>query len=176
MIKVARVAPKTTNKSSSKERIMHNVTCNGAAERRPRTQPEPVTRAALRAATRGLTLVELVITITLIGVLTAAISIGVIGAQKRANVSAGKTACSTARQATMQWKAVHPSEDCPTVDQLKTEKDLDTGFNLKDPWGSPYKLSCDADEITCTSAGPDRKEGTDDDIRVPQVDTPTGGK
>ena len=132
--------------------------------------------ARRRVASRGLTLVELVITITLIGVLTAAISIGVIGAQKRANVSAAKTACSTARQATMQWKAVHPEEDCPTVDQLKTEKDLDTGFNLKDPWGSPYKLSCESDEITCFSAGPDRKEGTDDDIHVPQPDTATTGK
>jgi type II secretory pathway pseudopilin PulG len=123
-----------------------------------------------------LTLVELVIVITIIGVLTAAISIGVIGAQKKANVQAARTACSTARQATMTWKAVHPSEDCPTVEQLKVEKDLDTGFNIKDPWGNPYKLSCDTDEITCTSAGPDRKEGTDDDIRFPEVDTQTSGK
>lgn len=133
-------------------------------------------RILRRAASRGLTLVELVITITLIGVLTAAISIGVIGAQKKANVSAAKTACSTARQATMQWKAVHPTEDCPTTEQLKADKDLDTGFNLKDPWGSPYKLACDSDEITCTSAGPDRKEGTDDDIIVPVPDTQTSGK
>ncbi|HXX67781.1 MAG TPA: prepilin-type N-terminal cleavage/methylation domain-containing protein [Polyangiaceae bacterium] len=129
-----------------------------------------------RSTSRGLTLVELVITITLIGVLTAAISIGVIGAQKRASVQAAKTACNTARQATMQWKAVHPGEDCPSIEQLKAEKDLDTGFNLKDPWGSPYKLSCDSDEITCSSAGPDRKEGTDDDIIVPQVEAQQSGK
>src|SRR5579872_5884348 len=134
-------------------------------------QPKKIRAPLRRAATRGLTLVELVIVITIIGVLTAAISIGVIGAQKRANVSAAKTACSTARQAAMQWKAVHPSEDCPSIDQLKAEKDLDTGYNVKDPWGSPYKLSCDSDEITCTSAGPDRKEGTDDDVRFPQPDT-----
>jgi general secretion pathway protein G len=123
------------------------------------------------AASRGLTLVELVIVITIIGVLTAAISIGVMKAQKRANEGAAKTACSTVRQATMQWKAVNPGSDCPTVQQLKTERDLDTGFNLKDPWGNPYQLACDSDEITCSSAGPDKKEGTEDDIRVPQVDT-----
>jgi hypothetical protein len=69
---------------------------------------------------------------------------------------------------------VHPSEDCPTVDQLKAEKILDTGFSLKDPWGQPYKVSCDSDEITCTSPGPDRKEGTDDDVRRPKTDAPTG--
>jgi general secretion pathway protein G len=133
-------------------------------------------RARRRAGVRGLTLVELVIVITIIGVLTAAISIGVLQAQKRANLGAAKTACSTVRQATMQWKAVNPSADCPTVEQLKTEKDLDTGFSLKDPWGGYYKLSCDSDEITCTSAGPDRKEGTEDDIHVPQPDTTTEGK
>ena len=106
-----------------------------------------------------MTLVELVIVITIIGVLTAAISIGVLQAQKRANVGAAKTACSTIRQATMQWKAVNPASDCATVDQLKAEKDLDTGFSLKDPWGNLYKVSCDADEITCTSAGPGQERG-----------------
>lgn len=129
-------------------------------------------KALRRSAARGLTLVELVIVITIIGVLTAAISIGVMQAQKNANKGAAKTACNTVRQATMSWKAVHPGEDCPTVEQLRKDKDLDTGFNLKDPWGGYYKLNCDNDEITCTSAGPDKKEGTDDDIIVPQPDIP----
>jgi general secretion pathway protein G len=136
--------------------------------------PRSAARWQARAAARGLTLVELVIVITIIGVLTAAISIGVLQAQKRANIGAASTACNTVRQATMQWKAVHSDQDCPTVDQLKQEKDLDTGFSVKDPWGMPYKLSCDTDEITCTSNGPDKKEGTDDDIRVPKTDTSTG--
>jgi general secretion pathway protein G len=125
-----------------------------------------------RAIARGLTLVELVIVITIIGVLTAAISIGVMQAQKRANLGAAKTACNTVRQATMQWKAVHPGEDCPSVDILRKERDLDTGFNPKDPWGQLFKVNCDNDEITCTSNGPDKKEGTEDDIVVPQPDQP----
>ena len=129
---------------------------------------------AARAAARGLTLVELVIVITIIGVLTAAISIGVLKAQKNANIGAAKTACSTVRQAVTQWRAINPGGDCPTVAQLKQEKDLDTSFSLKDPWNNLYQVSCDTDEITCTSAGPDRKEGTEDDIRVPQVDTSEG--
>jgi len=129
-----------------------------------------------RATVRGLTLVELVIVITIIGVLTAAISIGVLKAKKTADVGAAKTACNTVRSATITWKAAHPSEECPTVAQLKQNKDLDTGFSMKDPWGGLYSLSCDSEEITCTSPGPDRKEGTDDDIRVPEADSTSGGK
>ncbi len=127
-----------------------------------------------RAAARGMTLVELIIVITIIGVMTAAIAIGVMGAAKKANMGAAKTACDTVRQATIQWKALHSGEDCPTVEQLKAEKDLDTGFSVKDPWGSPFKLSCDSDEITCTSSGPDKKDGTGDDIIVPKPDVPEG--
>jgi general secretion pathway protein G len=132
---------------------------------------ETLRRTPRRGGSRGLTLVELIVVITLIGVLTAAISVGVMSAKKSADLKLAKTACNTIRDATIQWKAVHPNEDCPTVEQLKAEKIVDTGFSLKDPWGSQFKVACDADEITCTSSGPDRKEGTEDDIHVPQADT-----
>lgn len=126
-----------------------------------------------RVTSRGLTLVELIVVITIIGVLTAAISVGVMSAKKSADLKLAKTACNTIRDATIQWKAVHSGEDCPTIDQLKQEKILDTGFSVKDPWGITFKLACDSDEIMCMSAGPDRKEGTEDDVHVPQADTPS---
>ncbi len=124
-----------------------------------------------RAASRGLTLVELVIVITIIGVLTAAISIGVMAAKKKADVGTTNTACNSIRSATILWKNSHPGDDCPTVDQLKSEGLLEKSFSSKDPWGNSFKLSCDADDITCTTAGPDRKEGPEDDIRQPPADT-----
>jgi general secretion pathway protein G len=132
--------------------------------------------ARRRATSRGLTLVELVIVITIIGVLTAAISVGVMAAKKKADIGTAKTACSSIRSATLLWKNSHPSEDCPTVDQLRQEKFLDTGFSTKDAWGNPFKLTCESDEIICETSGPDRKEGTEDDIRVPPADTASSSK
>jgi general secretion pathway protein G len=127
-------------------------------------------RRNARAASRGLTLVELIIVITIIGVLTAAISIGVMKAKTTADIGTTRTACNTARGAVVMWRSAHPGEECPTVDGLKKEKFLGSDFNVKDPWGNPIKLACDADEVTCATAGPDRKEGTDDDIEVPKGD------
>ena len=137
---------------------------------RPQHRHSVPSRALRRAASRGLTLVELVIVITIIGVLTAAISVGLMAAKKTADIGTAKTACNTIRSATTMWKQAHPGEDCPTLDQLRLDKALDRGFVPKDAWGNVFKITCDTDDIICTSAGPDRKEGTEDDIMVPPAD------
>jgi hypothetical protein len=89
-------------------------------------------------------------------------------------IGTAKTACNTIRSATTVWKQSHPSEDCPTLDQLRQDKNLDRGFVMKDVWGNPFKLTCETDDIVCTTAGPDKKEGTQDDIIVPPPDAPCG--
>jgi hypothetical protein len=78
-----------------------------------------------------------------------------------------RTALSTARSATVIWRADVPDAACPTVDQLKAAKVLDWSFDSKDPWGNPILLTCTAGDIVAQSAGPDRKLGTEDDLRVP---------
>ena len=142
----------------------------GEADANVRHSMEAAGHAPRRS--RGLTLVELVIVITIIGVLTAAISVGVLKAQKSANIGTAKTACSTSASATMQWKAVTPSEDCPTVEQLKTEKDLDTGFSLKDPWGDPFKVCLrPRTRSRARAPAPTAKRGPRTTSIVPQLDT-----
>jgi hypothetical protein len=81
-------------------------------------------------------------------------------------IGATKVALGTARSATVIWQQDFP-DACPTIAQLKAARVLDTGFNEKDVWGNPLELTCDKEEIRARSAGPDRKLGTDDDIRVP---------
>jgi hypothetical protein len=74
---------------------------------------------------------------------------------------------SSIRSATILYLNAHPAV-CPTsVDVLRREHLLDSGFPPTDPWGNRPIIRCDGDEITVTSAGRDRKEGTEDDVIVP---------
>ena len=124
-------------------------------------------RAARRAASRGLTLVELIIVITIIGSLMGVIAFAVFSQAAKAKVETARIACTQFRQSVLSYKQSQTDVDCPTPEQLKAEKVIDKTTNIKDPWGMTYKIACDGDEIAVISFGPDKKEGTEDDIRVP---------
>jgi hypothetical protein len=71
------------------------------------------------------------------------------------------------RNAVVRWRATRGGDECPTVAQLRTDKEIDTASKIDDPWGSQFKVTCAEDEITVTSPGRDKKEGTADDLSVP---------
>jgi hypothetical protein len=53
---------------------------------------------------------------------------------------------------------------CPrAIDDLVAEKYLAT-MDATDPWGTTIVISCSADDWTASSAGPDHRFGTADDI------------
>ena len=64
------------------------------------------------------------------------------------------------------WRVGHP-EECPTLQRLKDERELAASTNLNDPWGNPYKVLCDEDTTRLVSSGPDRRDGTADDVAYP---------
>jgi general secretion pathway protein G len=119
-----------------------------------------------RAAMRGLTLVELIIVITIIGSLMGIIAFAIFQRKAEADKQTTKLACTQFRQTVLTYKQTHPDVDCPNVDLLKSEKALDSTTNLKDSWGSKFIITCDGEEIRVCSLGPDKKEGNDD-ICVP---------
>ena len=45
---------------------------------------------------------------------------------------------------------------------------IDRGSSKLDAWKKPFHLRCDEQELYVTSAGPDGKLGTNDDITVPE--------
>jgi general secretion pathway protein G len=127
-------------------------------------------RAGQRRRSRGLTLVELIVVITIIGSLMGIIAFAIFARKKQADIQTAKLACTQYRQTVLTYKQVHTDVDCVQPDQLKSEKEIDSTTSIKDPWGSVFKVVCDGEEIAVISFGPDKKEGTDDDIRVPPLD------
>jgi len=92
-----------------------------------------------------------------------------IGCNGKAKASTARLdACQVRRAATLRY--VSDSYKCPTVASLVADKAITTA--RADPWGTPFKIDCvdpsapseAGNEVTVTSAGPDAKMGTDDDI------------
>jgi hypothetical protein len=60
----------------------------------------------------------------------------------------------------------HPGK-CPTMMQLRDEKEISASSKITDPWDSTYQISCNTDATAAVSSyGPDRTRGTEDDIIV----------
>ena len=69
------------------------------------------------------------------------------------------------QQSVEQWRVKNQTE-CPTADRLHAEKALPPEASTTDAWGGPFKVICEDESTTIVSLGPDRREGTEDDLRV----------
>jgi general secretion pathway protein G len=139
-----------------------------AAHRRsPRRQS-----LALSTAHRGLTLLEIMIVIAILGLLIAIVVPKVMGALAGSKVNLTKVAVNKlSDEAYPRWAIKHTDKACPdslaevgAVVEMKPEE-------LSDPWGSPYKFLCPpnlpagATNFAVYSLGEDRTENTPDDIK-----------
>ncbi|HWL85363.1 MAG TPA: prepilin-type N-terminal cleavage/methylation domain-containing protein [Polyangiaceae bacterium] len=122
----------------------------------------------VRAAQRGVTLIEILIVLAIIGLIAGGIAMTAIPKFKQAQIQTTHQSAQQLRQAAEMWRTTNASE-CPTVERLKQEKQLEATSKLTDAWDSQFKIICDDDDTTVMSPGPDKKEGTPDDIRVPDV-------
>ena len=144
------------------------MTTHGWAEEAA-TAPLAVTgvRRAVRAVERGVTLVEVLIVVAIMSMMAAAVVVAVIPKFKDAQVKTADQNAREIRNAVVRYRA-RGTDTCPTVTQLVSEKEIDTASNTNDPWGSAYKIECGDDEIYVLSLGPDKKEGTADDVSIPK--------
>ena len=91
---------------------------------------------------------------------------GVFLALPRYTCSVNNTASAMTRRvraAAIYAEAMASTPGCPSVRSLVRDKELEEG-HLTDPWGTPFMISCRADDITVTSAGPDGRFGSSDDV------------
>jgi general secretion pathway protein G len=136
------------------------------------THPDPRRRDAQPAHTqRGMTLIEIMIVLAILalvmGLLVGPRVMDILGDSK---VDIAKLAVrKLANEAFPQWLARHPDKACP--ERIEELAELTDSEDAKDPWGGSYRMACPpglpagAKRIAIMSAGPDGKEGTDDDVR-----------
>lgn len=119
-------------------------------------------RIAARAAQRGMTLIEIMVVVAIIGMIVGGISVAAFGRLGAAQVDTARNQTVQIEQAIQQYM-LQKKGKCP-----KAMEDLKAAGIInrisKDPWGEPYTFECKGTDIKVMSSGPDAKSGTDDDI------------
>jgi general secretion pathway protein G len=121
-----------------------------------------------RGRLRGVTLFEVLIVVAILAMVAGGVAVFALPRFRDAQKTTAETGARVIRTAVQQWQATSNETSCPTISQLVQEKQLDPGANTNDPWGEAYILNCTEDDVVISSAGPDKKKGTKDDIRVPK--------
>lgn len=132
-------------------------------------------KRAKRAASRGVTLIEILIVLAIVGLIAGGVAVVAVPKYAESQKNQAKIDARTIHPVAEKYKVDHPG-NCPTVEQLRAEKELSAASKVTDPWDTPYKIICGDDEIYVMSAGPDKKEGTQDDIKIPEGAGAGGGK
>ncbi|HVR62974.1 MAG TPA: type II secretion system protein GspG [Polyangia bacterium] len=122
---------------------------------------------AQRRRQRGFTLLEIMVVLAIIGLIVGSVGVMVFNRFKKAQVSTAKTRVTQVANAVTQYM-LDNSNNCPrSIEELVAQKYLQKG--MKDPWGKDFILRCpgtnDTDGADVSSAGPDKTEGTADDVK-----------
>jgi prepilin-type N-terminal cleavage/methylation domain-containing protein len=124
-----------------------------------------------RNGQRGMTLFEIMIVLAILALVMGLIvgpRVMALFADSKVDI-ANLAVQKFANEAYPQWAMRNPGKDCPaSIDELG---DLMNRKSNHDPWGQPYQMLCPpnlppgAKVIAISSPGPDKKEGTADDIK-----------
>ena len=120
---------------------------------------------AMRRPNQGMTMLEIMIVLAIIGLVSAVVVVGIYPALKRARVRTAQMAVNRLAQMTVQYTAENrepPKGMDDLIPSYMKKKD-------KDPWNRDYVLHCPGQNTTdgcdAVSLGPDGQEGTADDIK-----------
>jgi general secretion pathway protein G len=125
-------------------------------------------RSRRRRRARGVTLIEVMIVVVILGLIAGGVAVAVLPKLIIAKISTTRTSAKSLRNAAAAWRADHAPEDCPTPTRLRDEKVIDTGSKITDAWDTPFKIVCKDDETIVVSLGQDKRE-SDDDLFEPDV-------
>lgn len=119
-------------------------------------------RRLSRVAQRGMTLIEIMIVVVIMGMIASAVGIAVFNQLKEARVKTAEQEARTISNAVELWQTDHSG--CPTMAQLKSDGKINRNARDRDPWDNEYVIACENNEVTVHSKGPDGVDGNDDDV------------
>jgi general secretion pathway protein G len=135
------------------------------ADEAPPASP-PASRLARVARTlraqAGMTLVEIMVVITILGLIIGVVGVSVVSYLKDAEIGVAKAQIKNLRTAVNRYRQVNSSWPQSLEEIAKYMEDSKIP---KDPWGEPYIYSVREDGFTIHSKGPDKQEGTEDDVK-----------
>ncbi len=122
-------------------------------------------RGQAKASELGMTLIEVMIVIAILGLIMGAVGFQLWRNWKEAQIETTKQEVLTTKSAITGYRLHH--RDCPTTLDELVEKGILEDEPL-DAWGEPLLFRCPAEMGRGTadiwSVGPDGQEGTEDDI------------
>ena len=116
-------------------------------------------------ASRGVTLVEVLIVVAIMAVIAGGATLMVFPQFKKAKIDNAVIGAGVIKQAAELYMNMDATDEaCPTVKDLVESKKIDPQ-KVDDPFGKPYRIVCEDGDIRVISSGNDKQEGTADDIR-----------
>ena len=124
-------------------------------------------RKRRRDRSSGFTMLEIMIVIAIIAALSAGVGVVVFNNFKKAQVKIGKPRVTEVLSGVTQFMI--DNNTCPrSMEDLVGQKYV-SKQGAKDPWGKDFVLRCpgqkDPESADISSTGPDKQEGTADDIK-----------
>jgi general secretion pathway protein G len=115
----------------------------------------------------GMTMLEIMIVLALIGLVMSAVGVGVFAQFKKGQRKVAQAQVNDVAAKIVQFMA--DNSDCPkTLDDLVAQKYLPK--KAKDPWNRDLIIRCpgtvNTDGVDVVSIGPDGQEGTADDVKA----------
>ena len=124
--------------------------------------------SAGRTVEAGMTMLEIMIVLAIIGLVMSVVGVGVFQQFKKAQKKVAQVAVNEIAAKSVQFMTDN-SNECPkSIDDLVAQKYMPK--KQKDPWNRDFILRCpgtiNTDGIDVISLGPDGQEGTPDDIKA----------